>query len=178
MLLEKDHKILLVTNKEEERFLRTRPADFDFTKYTEKDLRELIAAMRSIMRKANGVGLSANQVGLDMQLFVAEIPQKNKGPKLYAIFNPKITDSSKELSTLEEGCLSVPKLSGSVSRPKAVILTGFDKHQKPIKIKAGGLLARVIQHEVDHLNGTVFIEKAKNIHEVTAEEEISGEQNI
>lgn len=174
MLLEKEHKILLVTNKQEEQFLRKRQADFDFSKYTEKDLRELIANMRSIMRKANGIGLSANQVGLDMRLFIAEIPQRNKGPKLYAIFNPKITDLSKEQSILEEGCLSVPGLSGSVSRPKEIILTGFDKHQKLVKIKANGLLARVMQHEVDHLNGTVFIDKATNVHEVSTDEEESG----
>lgn len=161
----------MITSKEEEKFLRKRPADFDFSKYTEKELRELIAAMRSIMRRANGVGLSANQVGLDMQMFIAEVPQHNKSPKLYAIFNPKIERASKETIALEEGCLSVPKTWGSVSRPREVILTGFDKHQKPIKIKTGGLLARIFQHEVDHLNGTVFIDKATNIHEGRAEDE-------
>jgi peptide deformylase len=161
----------LITNKEEEKFLRKPPAIFDFSQYTEKDLRELIAAMRFIMRNANGVGLSANQVGLDMQFFIAEIHQRNKSPKLYAIFNPKITDTSKEQNTMEEGCLSVPKLSGLVSRPKEVTLTGFDKHQRPVKIKTGGLLAKIFQHEMDHLNGTVFIDKATNVHEVQPDEE-------
>lgn len=131
--------------------------------------------MRSIMRNANGIGLSANQVGLDMQFFIAEIPQRNKGPKLYAIFNPVITSVSKEQNAMEEGCLSVPKLSGLVSRPKEVVLTGFDKHQKPVKIKTGGLLAKIFQHEVDHLNGTVFIDKAVNVHEVQPDEEESGQ---
>lgn len=163
-MLANDQKILTVTNKEEEKFLRKRPADFDFTKYTEKELRELIAAMRAIMRRANGIGLSANQVGLDMQLFVAEIPQKNKRSKLYAIFNPKIVDASKETHGMEEGCLSVPKMYGVVSRPREVVLTGFDKHQKPVKVRANGLLAKVFQHEVDHLNGIVFIDKAQNLH--------------
>lgn len=174
MTLAKDQHILTVANKQEEKFLRKRPADFDFTKYTEKELRELIATMRAIMRKANGIGLSANQVGLDMQLFIAELPQRNKGPKLYAIFNPKIIDASKEMHAMEEGCLSVPKLYGMVSRPKEVILTGFDKHQKPIKIKANGLLAKVFQHEVDHLNGIVFIDKAKNLHQSESEDADNG----
>lgn len=163
-MLANDQKILTVVNKEEEKFLRKRPADFDFSKYTEKELRELITAMRAIMRRANGIGLSANQVGLDMQLFVAQIPQKNKGPKRYAVFNPKIISASKETHAMEEGCLSVPKIYGIVSRPQEVILTGFDMHQKPLKIKANGLLAKVFQHEVDHLNGIVFIDKAKNLH--------------
>lgn len=171
MIVSKDQHILTIANKNEEKFLRKRPDDFDFSKYTEKELRELIATMKSIMRKANGVGLSANQVGLNMQLFIVEIPQKNKGPKLYAIFNPKIIKASKDLRTMEEGCLSVPKVSGLMSRSKEVTLTGFDKHQKPVTIKAGGLLARAFQHETDHLNGVIFIDKATNLHEVQPYEE-------
>ena len=119
--------------------------------------------MRSIMHRANGVGLSANQVGLDMQFFVAEVPRKNKSPKLYAVFNPQIATASKETGELEEGCLSVPYTHGMVRRPQAVTLTGLDKHQKPITIKASGLLARIIQHEMDHLSGTLFIDKATRI---------------
>lgn len=163
-MLSNEQKIWTVANKDEEKFLRSRPADFDFSKYTEKELRELIATMRTIMRRAKGIGLSANQVGLDMQLFVAEIPQRNKGPKLYAIFNPKIERTSKDTINMEEGCLSVPETWGTVARPREIILTGLDKHQRPVKIKTGGLLARVFQHEVDHLNGIVFIDKAMEIH--------------
>ncbi|KKT43637.1 MAG: Peptide deformylase 2 [Candidatus Wolfebacteria bacterium GW2011_GWE2_44_13] len=121
------------------------------------------------MRRANGVGLSANQVGLDMQLFVAGIPQRNGRPKWYAIFNPKIERPSKEQFTMEEGCLSVPNTYGTVTRPKEIVLTGFDKHQRAVTIRATGLIARVFQHEVDHLNGIVFIDKAQNLHEGTVE---------
>ena len=71
---------------------------------------------------------------------------------------------------MEEGCLSVPKTYGIVTRPQEVTLTGFDKHQKPLKVKAIGLLARIFQHEVDHLNGVVFIDKAKNLHQSEPEE--------
>lgn len=163
-MLQKNQHILTINDKREEKFLRTRPATFDFSNYTAKELRELIAMMRTIMRRARGIGLSANQVGLNMQLFIAEIPQKNKGLKLYAIFNPKIESASKETMDMEEGCLSVPEKWGVVSRPKEIILTGIDRYQKPVKIKAKGLLARVIQHETDHLNGILFIDKAKTIH--------------
>ena len=162
-MLKKDQAIWTVNNRQEETFLRTRPANFDFSKYTPKELRELIATMRFIMRRAGGVGLSANQVGLDMQLFVAEIPQKNKRSKLYAIFNPKITSASKDLRPMEEGCLSIPHTHGIVTRPWEVVLTGLDKHQKPVKIRATGLLARVFQHEYDHLNGIIFTDKAQSI---------------
>lgn len=170
-MLQKDQAIWTVNNGKEEKFLRTRPAAFDFSKYTTKELRELIATMRFIMHRAGGVGLSANQVGLDMQLFVAEIPQKNKRSKLYAIFNPKITGTSKDLRPMEEGCLSIPRTHGVVSRPWEVVLTGLDKHQKPVKIRATGLLARVFQHEYDHLNGILFTDKAQSIEISTAQTE-------
>jgi len=170
-MLSKDQPIWIITNKQEEKFLRTKPAHFDFSKYTPKEIRELIATMRFIMKRANGVGLSANQVGLDMQLFVAEIPKQGKRSKLYAIFNPKIIDASKDLRPMEEGCLSVPRTHGVVSRPWEVTVTGFDKHQKPVKIRATGLLARIFQHEIDHLNGIVFIDKAQNIEINTAQNE-------
>jgi len=162
-MLSKDQPIWIITNEQEERFLRTHPANFDFSKYTPKEIRELIATMRFIMKRANGVGLSANQVGLDMQLFVAEIPKQGKRSKLYAIFNPKIVEASKNLRPMEEGCLSVPRTRGVVSRPWEVTITGFDKYQKPIKIRTIGLLARIFQHEIDHLNGILFIDSAQNI---------------
>ena len=162
-MLNATKKILTIQNKTEETFLRKRPADFDFSASTEKDRRALISAMRSIMHRANGVGLSANQVGLDIQCFIAEVPRKNKSPRLYALFNPRIVNISKETTELEEGCLSVPHTHGIVRRPQAVTLTGFDKHQKPVTLKASGLLARIIQHEMDHLNGALFIDKATRI---------------
>ncbi len=169
MAFEKTNHILTIRQKNEERFLRTRPADFDFSTSTEKERRELIEAMYLLMRKANGIGLSANQIGLDARMFVAELPVKNRKPKRYAIFNPEIIAASKETIAIEEGCLSIPETYGTVVRPKEVTLIGFDKHQKPVKIVAKGLLARIFQHETDHLNGALFIDKATNIHK-SAEE--------
>ena len=181
-----NQKILTIKNKGEEKFLRKRVADFDFQKFTKKETNELIKKMRDVMTSAIGIGLSANQVGLNIRMFVAQVSDKplerdenNKiilpppdEMKFYAIFNPKIIKFSKKTIVIEEGCLSVPGIYGDVERPEKITLTGFDKNQKPIKIKAFRLLARIFQHEVDHLNGVLFIDKAKNVHEHTAGEKL------
>jgi peptide deformylase len=161
-------KIWKISDKEEEKFLRRKTADFDFSKFTKKEINELIKKMKEAMIKADGIGLSANQIGLDMNFFVAQVPKIEErgesfvitGQKFYAIFNPKITKASEEKTPMEEGCLSVPGgISGEVERPEKITLEGKDRNGKKIKIKAWGLLARVFQHEADHLNGTLFIDK-------------------
>lgn len=158
--------IVTVKNKKDEKFLRHKTRHFDFHKYTKKDIRELIKNMRQTMKEANGIGLSANQIGLDIKVFVAQVPDDQGRQKFYAIFNPELTKLSKETAEMEEGCLSVPEKFGMVNRPEKTVLEGFDQNGKKIKIKAWGLLARVFQHEVDHLNGTLFIDKAKNVERV------------
>ena len=160
------NEIFLITNKKQEKFLRKKTADFDFSKFTKKETAELIVRMRGIMHEANGIGLSANQIGLDLRVFVAEVPDPDGGTKFYAVFNPKFEKLSEETATYEEGCLSVPGTWGDVVRPERVILAGFNKLGKPVKIKAWGLLARVFQHEMDHLNGKLFIDKAKKLYTV------------
>ena len=150
--------IWTINNKEQEKFLRRKASDFDFSKHSKKEIRETIKTMRLEMAKALGIGLSANQIGLDMRLFVA----KNNG-KQYAIFNPVITKFSEEKIIMEEGCLSVPEMYGQVERPERITLEGQDYTGKKIKIKALGILARIFQHETDHLNGILFIDKAKNL---------------
>lgn len=166
-------KILTINDKTEEKFLRKKTADFDFSKNSKKDIDELIKKMKSAMLKANGIGLSANQIGLNLNFFVAQIAEIDKygnkriltpeNKKFYAIFNPEITKYSKEKCKLEEGCLSVPGLYGIVDRPENIVLKGHNRYFKPITIKAEGLLARVFQHETDHLNGILFIDKAVNL---------------
>jgi peptide deformylase len=151
--------IWTVNNKEQEKFLRRKASDFDFSEHDKKEIREIIKSMRSEMTKAIGLGLSANQIGLNMRLFVAKA-----GGKQYAIFNPVITKFSKETILMEEGCLSVPEIFGAVERPEKITLEGSDSNNRKIKIKAWGLLARVFQHETDHLNGILFIDKAKCLH--------------
>ena len=155
--------IVTIAEKKDEKFLRHKTEDFDFKKYTKKNISELISRMRASMRAAQGIGLSANQIGLTFKMFVAEVPGPKGGMKFYAVFNPKLEKVSSEKVAFEEGCLSIPLTYGTVKRPDRVTLVGFDKHGKPVKIKAWGLLARVFQHEVDHLNGTLYIDKAEEV---------------
>ncbi len=151
--------IWTINNKEQEKILRRKASDFDFSKHDKKEIRELIKTMRAEMVRSVGIGLSANQIGLDMRLFVAKADGKQ-----YAIFNPDITKFSKEKVLMEEGCLSVPELYGPVERPEKITIEGYDANGKKIKIRAWGILARVFQHETDHLNGILFIDKAKSLH--------------
>ena len=160
--------ILTIDVSKEEKFLRRKTVEFDFEKFNKKEITELIAKMRRIMRKANGIGLSANQIGLDFKMFVAEIPDGQGGMKFYAVFNPKVDKASKEEVLYEEGCLSIPGKWGDVPRAKEITISGKDKNGKAAKIKAWGLLAHVFQHEIDHLDGKLFIDRAKHVHEVEA----------
>ena len=159
--------IFTIDDKAEEKFLRRKTSDFDFTKFTKKDITELVARMRRIMHKANGIGLSANQIGLNMNMFIAEIPDAAGANKFYSVFNPKIEKVGDEVNVYEEGCLSIPGKWGDVPRADRIAISGFDKNGKPVKYKAWGLLARVFQHEIDHLNGKLFIDRAKKVHIVT-----------
>lgn len=129
-----------------------------------QEIRELVRKMRKIMREANGIGLAAPQVGLLIRVFVAEVNKKS-----YVFINPELVKTSKDKDVLEEGCLSLPGLFGPVGRSIKVTLIGLDQHGKKVKIKASGLLARILQHEMDHLNGTLFIDKAKEIYEYKPE---------
>ena len=157
-------EMFLISNKKQEKFLRKRPADFDFSQFTKKQINDLLVRMRRIMREANGVGLSANQIGLDMRMFVAEVPDAQGSLKFYAIFNPEIERTSEEKSVVEEGCLSIPGTWGDVSRAARISIKAQDKNGHAVKIKAWGFLARVFQHEIDHLNGHVFTDRAKKVH--------------
>ena len=168
--------IFTVNNKSEEKILRRRVADFDFDKFSKKEINDLIQRMKKIMIEANGIGLAANQVGLDMQMFVVQIRVTSRrsstsiaseNQKFYAIFNPKIIKTSKEKFTVDEACLSVPGgYFGDVERSEKITLVGQDKNGKKIKIKAWGLLARVFQHEADHLNGILYIDRVKNLKKI------------
>lgn len=135
----------------------------DVTKVN-KEIRDLIEEMRKIMKENDGIGLAAPQLGLDLNLFVAEIDyDKNKNGQFYALINPQIISKSKATETIEEGCLSLPQEFGEVERSKRVTVIGLNEFGRKVKIKAEGLLARVFQHEIDHLNGELFVDKASKI---------------
>jgi len=157
-------EIVTVAKKKDEKFLRKKTVPFDFKKFTRKEINDLTTRMRRIMHAANGIGLSANQIGLDFAVFVAEVPDAEGGTKFYAVFNPKLERSSKDTIAFEEGCLSVPGQWGEVTRAEQIVVSGYNKVGKKVKVKAWGLLSRVFQHEMDHLNGKLFIDRAKKLY--------------
>ncbi len=157
-------KIWTIERKNEEKFLRKKTPSLDIAREDKKELKALVGKMRAIMKQSNGIGLSANQIGLQKRIFVAQVPDDDGRQKFYAVLNPQITKLSSKKTLNEEGCLSVPlTITGLVERPEKIVLEGRDIRGKKIKIKAWGLLARVFQHEVDHLNGALFIDKAKSL---------------
>ncbi|OGN20344.1 MAG: peptide deformylase [Candidatus Yanofskybacteria bacterium RIFCSPLOWO2_02_FULL_45_10] len=119
-------------------------------------IKALISAMRVKMVEAKGVGLAANQVGEDLQIFVIDktLADENGAPDAY--INPEITEYSRETGELEEGCLSIPEYFVDIPRAKKIKLKALDENGNKIKIKARGFLARVLQHEYDHLNGLLI----------------------
>jgi peptide deformylase len=149
-------EILKVQNKKYKKILKKKTVEFDFGTMERKEIYELIKQMRNKMRDSDGVGLSANQIGLNMQLFVAYFDQK-----FYAIFNPEVVKESKASTIFAEGCLSVPGEIVPVKRSEEISIKGFDKNGKRIKIKAHGFLARIFQHEIDHLNGKLITDYKK-----------------
>lgn len=160
--------IYLVANKKEEKVLRKKLAPLVLTKEEMKNLRTLAKEMRAVMKEANGVGLSANQIGVEKRFFVAQVPDAEGRPKFYAIANPELVKKGEESAVMEEGCLSIPELYGLVERAARVTLVGYDLRGKKVKISAWGFLARVFQHEVDHLDGKVFTDRAKHVHKADA----------
>ncbi len=152
--MEIGHKILSISDPKDEKILRSSTSYFDFKKHTKKEISDLVKRMRLIMYEANGVGLAANQIGLDLSVFVAKVDSK-----FYSFFNPQVLKTSDESVAREEGCLSVPAKFGRVYRNDKIVLQAQDKNGKAVKIKAWGLLATVFQHEVDHLQGKLFIDR-------------------
>lgn len=166
-------QILTIENKKNEKYLRTPVLPLDIVKEDARELRALIREMRKTMLAAPGVGLSANQVGVSKRLFVARVPDGEGRSKFYAVLNPVLTKISKETLSAEEGCLSIPGVFGTMTRPAKVTLEGLNPLGKRIKIKAVGLLARVFQHEIDHLDGKLFIDKATNLHLIQSDEKLT-----
>lgn len=164
--------VYTIADKNEERFLRRKTRPFDFSAHSKKEVHALIRDMREIMRASHGIGLSANQVGIPYQCFVVQVPDAQGNLKFYAVFNPSIVKTKGEKQFLEEGCLSVPNKYGLVERYPQLVLVGFDRNGKPLKLKAWGLLAHVIQHEMDHLNGILFTDKTELLHEKPASERL------
>jgi peptide deformylase len=129
-------------------------------------VQKLIDDMTETMRDANGVGLAAPQVGILQRILVVEVKRDEQHPDIqegfYQLVNPEITGVSKELEEGREGCLSIPGYVGDLERHVAVEVKALDRHGKPVKIRAYGYLARVLQHEVDHLEGILYLDRLKS----------------
>lgn len=145
----------------------------------DKNLQTLIDDMIETLREAPGVGLAAPQIGVSSRLIVVEYgedEEDEKAPKkLYVVINPEISDASSEMEEGVEACLSVPGLAGTVDRHLKLVVKGLNRHGKPIKIKAEGWLARIFQHEIDHLDGIIFTDRANKVWKPSAEEAESAD---
>lgn len=123
------------------------------------DIQNLIENMGQTMYQAPGVGLAAIQVGIDKSLMVFDISPKDTERSLQVLINPRIVSSEGSLLSEDEGCLSVPDFRSDVKRAAAITVEGLDRDGKPVRMDAEGLLAIVLQHEIDHLNGILFIDR-------------------
>ncbi|MDX1990816.1 MAG: peptide deformylase [bacterium] len=140
---------------------------------------QLVDDMVETMLDAPGVGLAAPQVGVSQRLIVVRLPDDEESREeygdlagvLYVVANPKIIKSSKKLVDGVEACLSIPGYYGEVARHEEVVITGQDRQGKEIRIKAKDWLARVFQHEIDHLDGQLYIDIAKDVWKAKDEEE-------
>ena len=122
----------------------------------DSEVTDLIDSMFNIMYRERGIGLAAPQVDVSKKLLVLDIEDRN-GPALVLI-NPEIKEVSTETLPYEEGCLSLPGITREIVRPAEILVKGITPDEQEVEIEAKGLLARVLQHEIDHLNGKVFID--------------------
>src|SRR5574341_1716861 len=152
----------------------------------DKNLQTLIDDMIETMREAPGVGLAAPQVNISERLIVVEYAeeedeeegegQPEKPKKLFVMINPEIMKKSNETLMGVEGCLSIPNLVGDVERHAMIQVRGLNRHGKPMKVKEEGWLARIFQHEIDHLNGILFPDRAMRVWQ--PQEEVEPEQEV
>ena len=132
----------------------------------DKDFQTLVTNMIETMRDAPGVGLAAPQVAVPERLVVIEYgdEEDDKAPKkLYVLVNPEFVEKSEETELGVEACLSVPDLVGEVERHLRITVKALNRHGKPVKIKAEGWLARIFQHEIDHLDGILYTDRTENV---------------
>lgn len=152
----------LYQNPSQRRFLTSPALPVDIGVETTASFKILIDQMMATMYKANGVGLAAPQIGQSLQLAViASEVTPDQQPLI--LINPKIISASQDMDTVEEGCLSIPGVYGLVPRPIQVTVTYMTSDGQPAKVIARDMHARVIQHEIDHLHGRLFIDRATSI---------------
>jgi len=145
---------------------------------TAEDIKTANLMMKSMI-KAPGVGLAANQVGILKQIVTINFEDKENNKKSnYILFNPKIIKYSQETVVMEEGCLSLPEQYADVERPKEIVLEYIDENNKTIKKQIDGYEARILQHEIDHLSGKLFVDYLSSLKRNMLIKKVKKIQNI
>ena len=140
-------------------------------KKVNNEIKNIIEQMFFTMYEEKGIGLAATQVNIHKRIIVIDVSE-NKDEKIFLI-NPEIISLSGDINTMEEGCLSVPGFYETVSRPKTVKVSSLDYDGKKIEIEANGLLSTCIQHEIDHLNGKLFVDHISSLKRSRIEKKIT-----
>lgn len=123
------------------------------------NLQQFIDNMGETMYLSSGIGLAAIQVGKSRSFIVYDVEQQDNGRKLQVLINPRIIEMEGQIISENEGCLSVPEYRSDVKRAERILVEGFDREGKPKRFEADGLLGIVLQHEIDHLEGKLFIDR-------------------
>jgi peptide deformylase len=138
------------------------------------ELQELIDDMIETLHDEPGSGLAAPQVNISQRVIIVEFPEDEEDedaePKLYVVVNPEVVRASNEKVDGPEGCLSVPNLRGTVERHAEITVKGKSRRGQPLKLKLKGWTARIFQHEIDHLDGVLFIDRASEVWEMRDED--------
>lgn len=128
----------------------------------DEKIHRLIEDMVETMYASSGVGLAAPQIGISKRLIVVDVSQKGEKMPVIALINPEILSSEGDAQA-QEGCLSLPDFTANISRAEKIMVSGLDKKGKPVLIRGEGLLARALQHEIDHLDGVLLLDKVSGI---------------
>ncbi len=144
------------------KILSSKTKNVDVKEIKKGSYKELVLDMKKTMKDSEGVGLAANQINKDLSIFVIDAGLAKEGSVPEVFFNPEITEYSKDSDELEEGCLSIPGYGANIKRAKKIKIKAIDETGSKIKFKARGFLARVLQHETDHLNGKTIKDRARD----------------
>jgi peptide deformylase len=128
----------------------------------DSNLQHLIDDMVETMHAASGIGLAATQVGSSRRVIVIDVSMREEKHPLIVLINPEIVEAAGLIDS-EEGCLSVPGYTSTIRRAERVVVKGLDRNGKPVQIETTGLLARAVQHEMDHLDGVLFVDRMSSI---------------
>lgn len=126
-------------------------------------VQQMIEAMAQTMYQAPGIGLASIQVGWDRSVLIYDLAARDGQRSLHVLINPRIVSSEGEIISDNEGCLSVPDFRADVKRSERILVEGVDREGKPQRVEAEGLHAIVLQHEIDHLNGRLFIDRISSL---------------